>query len=422
MRSLVPLSGIVFLVALGACSANDGSGDSDFAATSGGSGSGASSSGGSSQGSGATGSGGTFIGPPPGGSGQGGSVSTCNPTSDDFDQDGFTIAQGDCNDCDANANPGAFDVPGNGVDEDCNDTPDDEPTGCDGAIPDVGYADPFAGAQAMGICRQSDGTSWGVVNAAYVMADGSAGPPVAVAHGILQSFGSSVNPQEGGKFLTLSSGTARTPGLAGYVAPSDGAGLLGGASHFTSSNPPQGFPIDSPACPDVTTAGGPANDPIALQLELKVPTNAQSFSFNFNFYTAEYPNYICQQYNDFFVVLQNPAPPNAIQSNISFDSQGNSVSVNNGFLEVCNSGTHGGKNFPCTRGPGELQGTGFQGRAATGWLQTVSPVEPGSTIQLRFAIWDAGDTQLDSTVLIDNFQFSVEEAEDAETVPIPTPK
>jgi hypothetical protein len=42
---------------------------------------------------------------------------------------------------------------------------------------------------------------------------------------------------------------------------------------------------------------------------------------------------------------------------------------------------------------------------ATRWLKTEAPAQPGSTITIRFAMWDAGNTEFDSTVLIDNFQW-----------------
>ena len=43
-----------------------------------------------------------------------------NPGSIDADHDGFTPLQGDCNDLSAAINPSATDIPGNGVDENCN--------------------------------------------------------------------------------------------------------------------------------------------------------------------------------------------------------------------------------------------------------------------------------------------------------------
>src|SRR4051812_2446449 len=75
--------------------------------------------------------------------------------TDDNDQDGYTPAGGDCNDCDKAVNPGAYDVPGNTLDEDCNGTADDEPLGCDTGLAVDG--DPIAAAQALGICRMATG-------------------------------------------------------------------------------------------------------------------------------------------------------------------------------------------------------------------------------------------------------------------------
>ena len=353
-----------------------------------------------------------------GGNSDSGTSSCQSGPNDDADKDGFTVAAGDCNDCDANANPGALDVNGNNVDEDCNGTADDTTETCDAQIPDVGYTDPKAAAQALGLCHfPSDATSWGVLDVKYVLADGTTGAN-SLGHGLLDNFGPNVNAQEGKNMLALSSGTARRPGDVGYQSP-------GGADLQTSSPQPPGFPIDTPACPGVTT-GGPANDPTGLELKIRVPTNAKSFKFLFNFYTYEFPVYICSAYNDFFIALQDPPPSNAVSGNISFDSQNNPVSVNNGFLEVCDPAigatNPGGKFFPCSLGAGALTGTGFEGHAATGWLETQSPVIPGSEVTLRFVTYDVGDHVLDSTTLLDAFRFSAEEATGTTTKPVPVPK
>ncbi len=368
------------------------------------------------------GSGGSGAGISTGGSGAG--INIGGGSGFDGDGDGFSAAEGDCNDADPNANPGALDVAGNGVDEDCNGKPDDTVVTCDSSVPDIGYGDPASAAQAIGLCHFPAPTSraWGVLEAKYVKADGTAGMHDP-GHGLLTDFGPNVKPKEGARMLVLSSGTARDANDPGFQSPA-------GAEFNTSSNQPPGFPVASPSCP-AATSGGPANDPAAFEVKLRVPTNAKSLKFQFNFYTYEFPQYICSQFNDFFVVLQNPAPSNALSGNISFDSKNNPVSVNNGFLEVCDPAVGatnpGGKNFPCSLGASQLAGTGFDEtnplfpgpHAGTGWLETVSPVTPGSEITVRFAIYDVGDAALDSTVLIDKFEFSAEEATGSFTQPVP---
>ena len=118
---------------------------------------------------------------------------------------------------------------------------------------------------------------------------------------------------------------------------------------------------------------------------------------------------------------------------------GNAVSVNNSFLQACTPGTHGGKRFDCPLGRTLLGSTGFDGNAvcgdpsdyplnpqnrpvggATGWLQTTARATGGSVMTLRFAIWDSGDPDLDSTTLVDGFAWELEEIENErpETEPI----
>ena len=65
-----------------------------------------------------------------------------------------------------------------------------------------------------------------------------------------------------------------------------------------------------------------------------------------------------------------------------------------------------GVTFTCAAGTGDLTGTGFEGHAGTSWLQTQANVTPGSTIWLEFGAFDSGDGVLDSTGIVDNFQWS----------------
>ncbi|MCA9618138.1 MAG: hypothetical protein KC731_03930 [Myxococcales bacterium] len=107
---------------------------------------------------------------------------------------------------------------------------------------------------------------------------------------------------------------------------------------------------------------------------------------------------------------------------VAFDEQLHPVSVNLGLLDHCYpdaTAFYASKCSPpcpappmpyCPAGPAIFQGTDFEDSigagGATGWLQTVVPVEPSGDLRMRFAIWDTGDAALDSTVLIDRLRWS----------------
>jgi hypothetical protein len=432
--------GLISIFVAGACSSGaSGSGFSmnDDGGTSGGSSGGSSgTSSGTSSGSG-SGSG-TLVGDAAvgsfGGDASGGGGGTCHVTDPnaDMDKDGWTPMQGDCDDCDPNINPGAIDTlhtPADGGapfwgDEDCSGMPGDNAMACDTglALTDLTPGD---GAKAIELCATASMTDrkYGVISASYVRADGTAFPTVAAQVGIQPSWGTNVKVQAGANMLVLSSGYARTPSQAGAC------GSLSCTINATGTVP-TGFPMDDKDCPPTPTTA----DDVALQLQVRVPSNATGYAFNFKFYSFEFPQYVCDPsgYNDQFVALVDPPPAGAYTptgsqfGNISFDSNMHPVSVNLGFFDVCdgvtarfakyckNSATVTCPTLPspyCPLGTGDLAGTGFDvwessGPAgATRWLQTQAPATPGSIITLRFAIWDAGNSQYDSTVLIDNFHW-----------------
>jgi hypothetical protein len=351
--------------------------------------------------------------------GQGNANCTLNNTGDpdkDYDGDGYPLKY-DCNECDPNTNNGAYDVPGNGLDEDCSGKADDEPADCDQGL-SMSANDPFDGAKAMGLCKKAaDDVQWGVVSAKWVKPDGTTLTNLEGV-GVLPKFG--VNLAQAGKsMLVLSSGSARAPGDPGYESPS------GNDKGYTSGTP-AGYPKESPACPGVKT--GTAHDGTSLEVEIRVPSNAQSFKYQQNFFTYEYSTFVCSTFNDFFVTMMEPHPSNLPDGNIAFDQDGNPISVNNSLLQVCQAGTHAGKQFKCPLGTSTLSGTGFEGsgafdspHAATGWLTTTAPVDTtkkmDKRIKLRFAIWDSGDGILDSTVLLDDFQWSADPANGTQTLP-----
>jgi hypothetical protein len=337
--------------------------------------------------------------------------------NDDADMDGFTVSQGDCNDCDANVNPAAIEVIADGeggeggyvpADEDCDGTVDNPPMPCDTGLA-LESMNAMDGAKAIELCKQATGPSdWGVISAKWVRADGSANIMQPAQYGILPSFGPNVPPQAGASILGLSSGRARTPGQANACTSQSCYG--GGMFTAAPGVAPPGFPLQ------VCNASPNINDDIGLEVEVRAPKNATGYAFDFRFYSFEFAEWICTSFNDQFIALATPAPMGAQNGNISFDTMGNPVSVNLGFFDSCDTCSDWASlcsaNCPpmpmpcCPSGTTALVGTGFELDAgATAWLQTQAPIEGGETVKLRFAIWDAGDGALDSTAIVDNFRW-----------------
>ena len=357
------------------------------------------------------------------GGGAGGTGPTCNskPT-DDQDKDGFTGAEGDCDDCDPKVNPGAIEAPtktgATPKDDDCNGKVDDLPAACDDAVA-LDEPDPAIAAKSIELCKKpANDKDWGLVSAKWTLPDGVGIPTGSEAnyhlgHGALSAFGTNGKVQAGKRMLGLSSGTARQPADPGYQ---DVSGFDKG---FKSASPP-GYPKESPACPNVTT--GEPHDGVALEVMVRAPTNAVAFSFDSNFYTFEWPSYVCSEYNDFFLALMAPTPAGLADPNVLYDAQANLISVNSALLDVCGcaSGppcTAGTKSYSCAQGPTLLAGTGFGkdssggvDHGATGWLVTTVPVEGGKTFSMRFTVHDSSDGILDSTALVDNFTWLFSDA------------
>jgi hypothetical protein len=331
----------------------------------------------------------------------------CNGIPDeDVDEDGdsFGRCAGDCCDTAADGclapmwvNPGAIDVPGNGVDDDCDGAVDNgEPAACS-ASQLLGSVTAVDLARALDLCADAATEGHGLVSAELLRADGT-GAPADIQVGVHTAFGAAT-PQRDATLAALSSGTARDEADPGYIYP-DGSGWNGAAE--TVSAPSAylaahgGQLQSSPTC----SVGSPmVYDSVLLRLRLRVPTNARGLAFRFKFFSSEYPEWVCTSYNDFFLaMIYSVAEGLPADRNLSYDANANPVSVNSAFFTEC-----GG----CPGGNAGLVGTGYppDDAGATGWLRSTAPVAPGETLILDFVIWDTGDQGWDSLVLLDGFEW-----------------
>ena len=310
----------------------------------------------------------------------------------DHDGDGFANEE-DCNDCVPQINPGAYDIPGNDLDEDC--TGEDAMPCRDTRIsPDDGSA--RSAANALGLCLDAEDGSREWVRSAAWNDTSFAVHTTSEMHRVSDGFGR-YGPYAGRRMLVLSTGLAN-----------DGQPASGSCVEEGLSGPfPPGFPMDSPACPGVES--GPVVDSVALTLELDVPTNAIGLRFASNFMTREYPDFLCSPFNDVYAVLMTDVASGELR-NIVFDRAGNPLTVNNALLSTCvargprtcelgPSPLRGAVDTSCTEGTEGLVGGG------TDCVQTTAPVVAGSRITLSFMIWDSGDGLLDSVALVDAFEW-----------------
>ena len=155
---------------------------------------------------------------------------------------------------------------------------------------------------------------------------------------------------------------------------------------------------------DEWTTGQVVYDYAELRLSAKVPEHADALVYEFAFFSAEYPSRVDQAQgpssNDMFVAWLESE---AWTGNVSFDGQGNPISINGVFLDYLDADSDRCTEHPCVAP--ELDGFAMDGHAGTRWLETVAPVVPGEEIEIIFAIFDIGDPELDSAVVLDGVHW-----------------
>jgi hypothetical protein len=367
--------------------------------------------------------------------GTAGEPALCDPgQTEDLDDDGWTLADGDCDDCDARRHPSNFDVPENTIDDDCDGTADNV-TVCDDAIAS-NTTDARHFARALDLCNtvEAEEPGWGVVDARLTLASGT-GVAAAAGHSVRGRFGTNLVPVLGQKLAVLSTGVAAA---TGDTNPAPAA--TSGYDQATSASAPSDFAsandgaLSQTGCPPLSLTA--ANDSQMLELALRVPANAHSFSVRASYYSYDFPEWVCSQYIDLWVMLLgSAATPAPADKNLAvMSTNGRPLGVNlargeTGLFQQCVNGPTGcesaataGTISSCS-GTDQLAGTGYAAAApgvcsanslaggATGWLTVAGNVQPGELMRLRVGLWDVGDHASDSTLVLDAFEWSTEPVE-----------
>jgi hypothetical protein len=281
---------------------------------------------------------------------------------------------------------------------------DDNNPSCDSAS--AGSKDPNEFAHSMEIC-----------DARFFKGAMTAGPSDMKARNVLSKLGI-LTPKAGANFAFLSSGVAVDETGTGFKNPQQGTDFSN-----TGTNPlPNLMGADSCGQADQTNV----HDYTELVIQLHAPTNVQSFSFQFQFFSGEYPQFVCTDYNDEFLAIVQSTKTYPTATNISYDAGMHPITVNSGFFTVCQNDTSKPQTQNCTHPPTDNNGTGYEKAylgvgipgGSTGWLSTTAPIAPNEDVTLRFVIFDEGDGVLDSSVLIDNFQWGAATVMGPSTGPI----
>ena len=359
-----------------------------------------------------------------------------NVPDGDGDGDGWTTCNGDCNDSNALVNPGAFEVVGNGIDDDCDPaTSDVNPAPTCSTVKKSAGVTALDVAKAMDLCQTTTVNAplatkkWGLLAQTQLLANGTVPNGTDLSNmenfqtEIMLTYGDIIKPHKGATFAGMSTGVMRVPadGPARLVNPVGGtsyassipfspvpAGPLGAYMTAHSNNLLPGE-RGAMGCTLLPTSSDSANDSVDVQLKIRVPTNAKSMSYDSRFFSGEYQSYQGTPFNDYYLaMLTSGAPGIPADHNISFDTFGKAVSVDNGFFDVC--GGNGQNCGNCPSGIAELAGTGMDSPAnggGTTWLTTDAPVVSGETPVLDLVIFDVGDRAYDSLVLLDNFRWGL---------------
>jgi hypothetical protein len=272
------------------------------------------------------------------------------------------------------------------------------------------------------------------VNAVDVSAfDFNAGPPGfgKRAWQVARSYGTHVDPataepfwspREGKLLLLISTGLLPAPNAQGAVIINDSSvynDVADGDPWDSDELPPPMQPHEGSPDPDghvdcdgvgdcsntVWTqwllGGKNPDDKLWFSFEVTAPPQTSGYSFDFAYFSAEFPEFVGSAYNDIFLVWQSSE---TYTGNVTF-IDGRPITVT-AVWPIEFEGECDWDDDDCVGLDPHLAGTGhLTDGGATGWYRATGGVQPGETIGLAFAIFDMGDSNFDSTAVLDNWRW-----------------
>lgn len=141
--------------------------------------------------------------------------------------------------------------------------------------------------------------------------------------------------------------------------------------------------------------GGPpvrgTRDTTILRVDLRVPKGARCLSFSFRFLSEEYPEFVNSSYNDAFIAELGKSNWNALGGSRVKAPRDFALGRHKTVISVNRTG-----DFSVTAD--RARGTTYD--AGTRRLRASEPVKPGR-VSVFFSIFDQGDRQYDSSVVLD---------------------